>query len=139
MITQSYSFTTREVNKEQIWKLLSDVDNWKNWDTSIHDAKLVGEFKTGSSFILHPKGSGKIKIKLVDVRPTSYFKDLTVFPLAKMYGEHWYEETPDGLKITIKMTIQGLLASLWNRIVMKDIVKHLPDDVVMQIEASRKL
>jgi hypothetical protein len=54
-----------------------------------------------------------------------------------MYGEHWYENSDKGLKITIKMSIKGLFALLWCFIVMKDIVKNLENDVKTQIKAAK--
>lgn len=40
MWTQTYSIVTKEVTKEQMWKLFSDVNNWHTWDQSIEFAKL---------------------------------------------------------------------------------------------------
>lgn len=139
MITKTYSFTTKEIKQEQIWKLMSNVNNWKNWDDTIENAEIHGEFKAGTFFTLRPKGGPNVKIQLVEVKPNYYFKDLTKFPLAKMYGEHFYENTSDGLKITITMTISGALSFLWNKIVMQDIVNHLPEDVKTQISEAKKL
>jgi hypothetical protein len=139
MISKSYSTTTNEVSKEQLWKVMSNINDWKKWDDTVEFSELQGDFKTSSTFILKPKGGPMVKIKLMEVKPFTYFKDCTSFPLAKMYGEHWYEETPQGVKITITMTITGILAFLWYKIVMKGIVEHLPEDAKNQIKASRKL
>lgn len=139
MLTKSYTFITKEVTAEQIWKLMADVNNWKRWDSSVDFSELHGEFKMGTFFTLKPKGAPKVKIELVEVRPNSYFKDFTSFPFAKMYGEHSYESTPEGLKLTITMSISGPLAFLWNKIVMKDIVSHLPEDIRLQISEAKKL
>ncbi|MDB5089831.1 MAG: polyketide cyclase, partial [Mucilaginibacter sp.] len=35
MWTKSYSVTTRDVTKEQMWKLFADVNNWPSWDEGI--------------------------------------------------------------------------------------------------------
>jgi hypothetical protein len=56
-----------------------------------------------------------------------------------MCGEHWYEDVPGGVKITVTMTMKGMLATLWNKIVMKDIAAHFEEDVTSQIAASKKL
>ncbi|MEJ7681904.1 MAG: SRPBCC family protein [Segetibacter sp.] len=139
MIQKTFSTTTTLITKEQIWKLMSDVNNWKTWDETVEYAELQGEFKTGSTFILKPKGGPKVKINLMDVQRPIYFKDKTTFPLAEMYGEHWYEDTPQGLKITVRMTMKGLLAALWNKLVMKDIVDNMEYDINSQIAAAKKL
>nr|WP_305049522.1 hypothetical protein [Elizabethkingia bruuniana] len=75
MWQKSYSVITKEVTKEQIWKLTTDIDNWKNWDSSVEDSKLLGDFKVGSFFMLKPKGGPKVKIKLIEIEP---YKNLQI-------------------------------------------------------------
>lgn len=139
MWTKSYSVVTQEITKEQIWQLFTDIDNWNRWKTSIEYSKLLGELKVGNYFILKPKGSPKVKIQIVELEPFKKFTDLTRFPLAKMYGEHLYEQTPNGLKITVTMRVKGLLSKLWIRLVAKDIVENLPKDIENQIKNAKKL
>ena len=139
MWTKSYSVVTQEITKEQIWQLFTDIDNWNQWKTSIEYSKLLGELKEGNFFILKPKKAPKVKIEIVELEPFRKFTDLTRFPLAKMYGEHLYEETPDGLKITITMSVKGLLSKLWIKLVANDIVKNLPKDIENQIKHAKNL
>lgn len=139
MIQKTFSTITTEITKEQIWKLMSNINDWKTFDETVEYSELQGEFKAGSSFILKPKGGPKVKINLMDVQPPRYFKDKTTFPLAEMYGEHWYEDTQQGLKITVRMTMTGLLSALWNKLVMKNIVEHLENDITLQIAAAKKM
>lgn len=139
MIQKTFTLTTTEVSQEQIWNVISNVNQWSTWDAGVEFAELQGKFESNSSFLLRPKSGPKIKIKLVEVRDKSYFKDMTTFPLAKMYGEHWYEETPQGLKITVTMTITGILSALWYKIVMKDIVAGLEKDQNALIAAAKKI
>lgn len=138
MQQKTISAITTECTKEQIWKLMSNVNDWNKWDNSVEYSELRGEFKTGSTFLLKPKGGPKIRIGLVEVKPMTYFKDQTTFPLAKMYGEHWYEDTPQGLKVTVTMTITGLLSGLWYKLVMKDIVQRQPEEIKTQIAEAKK-
>lgn len=139
MWTKSHSVVTKEVTKEQIWKLTTGINNWKNWDDTVEYSELLGEFKVGNYFILKPKGGPKVKIKLLEIIEHKKFTDLTIFPLAKMYGEHTYEETSEGLKITVTMTVKGILSFLWVSLVAKGIVDHLPADIANQIENASKL
>jgi len=139
MWTKSYSVTTKEVTKEQIWKLMTAIDRWKDWDETVEYSKLENEFKVGKYFILKPKGGPKVRIKLIEILPFKKFTDLTSFPLAKMYGEHFFDETENGLKITITMSVKGLLSKLWIQLVAKDIVKSLPEDISNQIKNAKKL
>src|SRR6185436_13627639 len=117
MWTKSHSILTQEATKEQMWKLFADVNSWHTWDQGIEFAKMEGKFEKGNHFILRPKGGPNVKIKLVEAVENKMFTDFTQFPLAKMFGEHKFEETASGLRVTTTITVKGLLGFLWRKIV----------------------
>ena len=139
MWTKSHSIVTKEVTKEQIWKLFADVNNWHTWDNGIEFAKLEGKFEKGNSFMLRPKGGPNVKIKLLEIIENNMFLDVTSFPLAKMYDLHLFEETAEGLKITHTITMKGILGFLWVKIVAQKLAEALPEDMKEQIKAASKL
>lgn len=139
MWAKSHSIVTNDVTKEQMWKLLSDVNNWHTWDESVEFAHLEGNFEQGNFFMFQPKGGPKLKIGIVEATENKSFTDLTTFPLAKMYGEHILEETPEGLKITTTMKVEGILGFLWRKVVAQKIVDDLPADMQIQIKTAKKL
>lgn len=139
MWKKSHSIITKEVTKEQMWKLFADVNNWYSWDRGVESARLEGKFEKGNHFMFQPKGGPKLKIGIVEAIENKNFTDFTKFPLAKMYGEHTLEETPDGLKITTTMKVQGILSFLWVKIVARKIVAALPGDMQAQIKAASAL
>jgi hypothetical protein len=139
MWTKSHSIVTKEVTKEQMWKLFADVNNWQVWKNSIAFSKLEGKFEKGNHFMFQPKGGPKLKIGILEAIENKQFTDLTKFPLAKMYGDHTFEETPIGLKITTTMTVKGILGFLWVKIVAQKIVDGLPMDMQEQIKVASKL
>ena len=67
------------------------------------------------------------------------FLDVTKFPLAKMFDNHTFEETPQGLKITNTISVTGVLGFLWRKIVAQKIVDSLPNDMQTQIKSASKL
>ena len=139
MWSKSHSIVTKEVTKEQMWKLLADVNSWTSWDSSVEFAVLEGKFEKGNHFMFQPKGGPKLKIGIVEAIENKNFTDLTTFPLAKMYGEHLLEDTVDGLKITTTMKVEGFLGFLWRKIVAQKIVDALPEDVLQQIKTAKQL
>ena len=139
MWTKSHSVVTQEATKEQMWKLFADVNNWHHWDKGIEYAKMEGKFESGNHFELKPKGGPKVKIELVETIENHKFVDLTKFPLAKMYGEHTFEETPNGLKITTSMKVKGLLSFLWVKLVAKNIADGLKEEMPEQVKFAGKL
>lgn len=139
MWTKSHSIVTKEATKEQMWKLFADVNNWHKWDTGIDYAKMEGNFQKGNHFELKPKGGPKVKIELVETVENRKFVDCTKFPLAKMYGEHTFDETPNGLKITTTMKVEGLFRFLWVKLVAKNIADGLEKEMPAQIKFASKL
>lgn len=139
MWTKSHSIVTKEVTKQQMWNLFADVNNWHTWDTGIEFAKLEGKFEKGNHFMFQPKGGPKLKIGIIEAVENKNFTDFTKFPLAKMYGEHTFEDTSNGLKITTTMKVEGLLGFLWVKIVAQKIADALPADMREQIKAASKL
>jgi hypothetical protein len=139
MWTKSHSIVTKVVTKEQIWKLFADVNNWHTWDNEIEFAKLEGKFEKGNHFLLRPKGGPNVKVELLETIENYKFLDVTKFPLAKMYDEHLFEETENGLKITNTISMKGLLSFVWVKIVAQKIAEALPADMQQQIKAASKL
>ena len=139
MWTKSHSIVTEEVTKEQMWKLFADVNNWHTWDEGIEFAKLEGKFEKGNFFTLRPKGGPNVKVKLLETVENKSFLDVTKFPLAKMFDNHTFEETPQGLKITNTISVTGVLGFLWRKIVAQKIVDSLPNDMQTQIKSASKL
>ena len=139
MWTKSHTIVTKEVTKEQMWKLFADVNNWHTWDKGIEFAKIDGKFEKGNHFLLRPKGGPNVKVELLETIENNRFLDVTKFPLAQMYDNHLFEETSNGLKITNTITMKGLLGFLWVKIVAQKIADALPTDMQEQIEAASKL
>ena len=139
MWTKSHSIVTKEVTKEQMWKLFSNVNTWNKWDHGIEYAKLEGKFEVGNFIFLKPKDGPKVKIKIIELIENKKFLDYSQFPGAKMYDNHQFEETPEGLKITITISVTGILSFLWVKLVAQNIVNNLPNDMLEQIKVAKKL
>jgi hypothetical protein len=139
MWTKTHSIVTREATKEQLWKLFANVNNWHQWDSGIEYARMNGNFEKGNHFLLKPRKGPEVKIELAEVIENRKFVDLTKFPLARMYGEHTFDETPEGLRITTTMKVEGPLGFLWRKIVAEDIANALPEEMVHQVNYASKL
>jgi len=139
MWSKSYSIVTKDVTKEQMWKLISDVNNWDTWDDGIEFAKMEGKFEKGNKILLKPKGGPNVNIDILETIENKRFYDVSNMPLGKIYDDHIYEETEEGLKITGIITVKGLLGFLWVKIVAQKLADNLPDDIQRQINTASKL
>jgi hypothetical protein len=139
MWTKSYSIVTKDVTKEQMWKLISDVNNWHTWDKGIDFAKMEGNFEKGNKILLKPMGGPKVSIEILETVKNERFYDVSKMPLAKIFDDHIYEETKDGLKISGIITVKGILGFLWVKIIAQKLADSLPDDIQEQIKVAAKL
>ena len=91
MWIKSYSQIYQDVNKEEIWQLWSDVNNWQQWDKEVEYCRMEKPFIEGSQFILKPVGGPKVKIILSEVVPNEKFTDYCHFFGATMHDAHELE------------------------------------------------
>ncbi len=139
MWKKTHSVVAKNVTKEQMWKLFSDVNNWHLWDDGIEYAKMEGKFEEGNQFTLRPKGGPNAKIKLIETIENKKYVDVTKFPLASMVDEHILEETNEGLKFTNTISVTGILSLLWIKLVAQKIANDMPRDMQKQVQAAGKL
>jgi hypothetical protein len=138
MWTRNFSKVYKDVNRQEIWRIWTDVANWPAWHGDLDACQMSGEFKAGNHFMLKPKGVKPIKIVLTEVDPGRAFTDCTSFPGAKMYDTHTLEETPEGLKLSNTVMVTGPLKWLWVMLVAKNVTTAVPDDMEALVALSRK-
>ena len=126
MWSKTFSKSYKNITKEKVWDIWSNVEQWPAWDNDLDYCEMKGAFEAGSEFILKPKSGPKVKITLSEVVPHKQFTDYCRFPGAKMFDYHELADTPDGLRITNTVTVKGPLAFLWIMLVAKGIVKSIP-------------
>jgi hypothetical protein len=137
MIKHTYSKKVKNLDIEKLWKMWTNVNSWNTWQDDIEFAAMEGDFIEQNYFILKPKGGPRVKIQLLKVQPLKQFIDLTVFPLAKMYGDHEFiVHENNEIEIKTTMSIEGPLAFLWNKLVMQGIVQKLDQQTESLITTS---
>ena len=117
------------LDKYAVWRAWEDVNHWHHWDRDIDSAELHGAFVANACFTLHPKGGPSVKIQLVRAEPLVGYTDCTRFPLARMYGIHDMLETPEGLRLTTTIRVEGPLAWLWRKLVAEKVANEAPAQI----------
>ncbi len=136
MWKRTFTKVYKNVSKEAIWKLWTDINNWPTWHDDLEYCRLVGKFEVGNHFLLKPKGVSEVKIMLTDIKHLQHFTDCTSFFGAKMYDTHAIEETPEGdLRITNTLIVTGPLRWLW----VKLVAQNVADSVELETETLVKL
>jgi len=57
------------------------------------------------------------------------FTDCTKFPGAKMYDTHMMEETENGIRLSNKLVVTGILRLLWVKLVAKNVADTIPQEM----------
>lgn len=114
---------------ETVWALWSDVRTWPDWDEAVVSVSLAGPFVTGSSGKLKPRGGPGVTFTLVEVHEPFGFADETRLPGAVMRFEHRSERVDDRIRITHAVSIYGLAAALFARLIGRGVARDLPGAV----------
>ena len=137
MWEKSFSKLYKEISKEAIWRVWTDVNNWPQWHGDLDSCTMVGPFKVGNHFMLKPKGMGAVKIVLTDIQPGIQFTDCTQFFGAKMLDTHSMVETPEGLILSNKLVVTGPLKWLWIKLVARKVADSVPDEMDALVKVAR--
>lgn len=128
MWTKTFSKTYSNVDKETIWKIWTDINNWHKWHDDLDYCRIEAPFQVGNHFILKPKGIKPVNIVLTEIEDGRKFTDCTTFLGAKMYDTHALEVTPNGLLITNTLTVTGPLKWLWIKLVAQGVADSVPQE-----------
>ena len=139
MWKRTYSKTFQGINKEDIWSLWTDVNNWPKWHGDLDYCKMDGAFEVGNFFMLKPKGVKAVKIYLTEIEEGHSFTDCTTFCGAKMYDTHMIEENQDGLKLTNTLVVTGPLKWLWIKLVAQNVADTVPQEMEALVNLSKAL
>jgi len=138
MWIRHFSKVYKNVNKEKIWQLWIDVNNWPSWHSDLDYCEMKGGFSVGSHFMLKPKDAPAVKIELVEIEADRKFKDCTRFFGAKMYDTHEIEETAEGLRLSNTIVVTGPLKFLWIHLVAKHVANSVPHEMDALITLARQ-
>jgi uncharacterized protein YndB with AHSA1/START domain len=62
---------------QAVWQVLSDLDQWASWDTSMEWVRLQGPFQVGSEVVMKPKGQDPITSVIVEATENQLYADQT--------------------------------------------------------------
>jgi len=93
-----YSVTT-SADKEAIWQLWEDVENWKKYDTRLEYSYLEdnAKFELGAIGYVKAQGAPRAKFKLIQVDPGVSFTERLYVPLYQSIDlKRYFEKSPEG-------------------------------------------
>ena len=134
---KTFSAKTTEASQQQVWKVLTDISRWNEWDPDLEWTNISGEAKLNTSFFLKPKGGPKTRLTITRLDKPEVFAEVAHLPLAKMHTVHTLTETPKGLDIRVDIEITGILSFLWSRVIGQKQIDGGPDQTRRLILKSK--
>lgn len=115
--------------KEIVWNIWKDVEHWNKWDVEVEWSKLEGDFSAGTKGKLKPKGGPVVNFEVCVVEPENRFIDRASLPLTKLEFIHEISSTENGVYITHKVRMTGILTIIFSRLMGRKIQQGLPQAV----------
>lgn len=122
---------------EAVWRVWTDVPNWKTWDTSLKSAELNGPFATGTQGRLIPDKGPKSKFTLTEVIPLQSYTFKTKLPFGALYVKRTLSTQDEKPAFTHEVWFTGLTKGIFGRALGRNYRAILPD-VMNKIEAIAK-
>ncbi|QHM74008.1 hypothetical protein [Mixta intestinalis] len=119
-----------EATASEIWIQWKDTTNWPRWDKELEWVRLNGEFEKGTTGRMKPISGPEVAFTLDKVVVNRFFSDSAKLPLTRVVFEHEYlpaTETGHHAKIRHTVTMTGVLAPLFGRVIGSKIRLHLRD------------
>jgi hypothetical protein len=96
------------VSPEAIWAVLSDLDRWPRWDTSMERVALQGPFAVGTQVSMTPVGQDPIVSTIVGLSAPEFYADRTdLGPVTLEFSHTLTRLGTGGTQITHRLEITG--------------------------------
>ncbi len=114
---------------EKVWKVLTNIENWDEWNNKINKSKLQEKLKVGATFTWKTNGS-KIKSKIHTFN-TNQVLGWTGKTLGARAIHNWYiEPSEQGTLVKVEESMEGWIVKLMK----KKINKTLKEDMTHWLE-----
>jgi hypothetical protein len=116
--------TTIHASAERVWSLLTDIENWPQWNPAVQQARILGAVAPGTIF-KWKSGGMAITSTLRTVVP---MRDLAWTGVAfGTRARHGFElaATQDGIKVATRETFDGWLPALMPKTMSRALKRNL--------------
>jgi uncharacterized protein YndB with AHSA1/START domain len=105
----SYDYTAETTApRVAVWAVLSDLNRWANWDTSLEWVRLDGAFGVGATVVMKPYGQNPITSMIVAAVPNERYADQTEFGGVTLRFSHTLTPTDArGTRVVHRLEITG--------------------------------
>lgn len=97
----------------EVW---ADMATWPEWNSDTEWVRLDGAFVEGATGRLKPSGGPSVPFVVSRLIPGSLFVDTSRLLGARLVFTHTVTTSAGLTQIEVRITLDGLLAPVWNRI-----------------------
>lgn len=92
-----------------VWKVLSNLDAWAAWDTSMQSVRLDGPFAVGSKVMMKPNGQDdEVTSTIVAITENEFYADETQFEGVFLRFSHaLHPNVGGGTRVVHRLEISG--------------------------------
>lgn len=112
---------------EAIWRIWTDVPNWKMWDDGLKAAELNGPFAAGANGVLIPDKGPKSTFTLTEVASGQSYTFRTKLPLGALHVRRFLTIQNGKTAFTHEIWFTGLTKGIFGRALGRNYRKILPD------------
>lgn len=98
---------------EKIWKIWTDVKNWKLWDVALREALLKGNFQTDVHGVIIPEKGIKAGFKVTSCVPNFSYTVTTKLLLTKIHIHRFLGYNNMKTTFTHEIWVEGPLSWMW--------------------------
>jgi uncharacterized protein YndB with AHSA1/START domain len=122
---------------EAIWQVLSDVDGWTSWDTSMERIELLGPFAVGTEIAMTPKGQDPVRSTIVAIEPNELYVDEVGFGDLTLRFAHALTRLDSGdTRLTFQLDISGPAADEAGPTLGRQITEDFPEAMAALVAAA---
>jgi uncharacterized protein YndB with AHSA1/START domain len=79
-----------------VWRVLTNLNEWESWDTSMEWVRLQGAFGVGAQVVMKPKGQDPITSTIVEAIENTVYAGETSFGEVTLRFSHTLQPTEAG-------------------------------------------
>lgn len=109
---------------ETVWRLLTDIDRWSNWNAAVTKAHLDGELKTGTTFRWKSGGMTIVSI-LQQIEPMTRLV-WTGRAIGTQVIHVWtFAKSDEGIRVSTSESFEGWLVHLMRKTMQRTLDRSL--------------
>ena len=130
--------TTTDVPAEILFRAISNIRAWPEWDRGLESVRIEGAVQEGSRFVLKPRGGPNVRMSIEQLRFPSRMVDVAHLPLAKLRTSHEFLQVGNETTVRFSVQLSGLLGLFWRKVIGEKQLHEAPAQTASFIEYARR-